>query len=215
MRSAMSRKSSSKITAVAWSRRRSPRCFDRSAAPRGEGWGSACINAERFFRPTTARWRSRANKEWGRGSSSVCMQSEDKERDMAKAGLLIVDDDAEIRDQLRWALEDTYAVQLAGTTREALAYIKRERPPLVTLDLGLPPHPDDATEGLALLDAILAIDQLTKVIVLTGNSDRANALSAIQRGAYDFVQKPVHLETLKLILERANYVHQLEHENRR
>ncbi|WP_447977153.1 PEP-CTERM-box response regulator transcription factor [Candidatus Nitrospira bockiana] len=134
---------------------------------------------------------------------------------MTKPGLLIVDDEQDIREQLRWALEDRYAVHLAGNSREALAYMKRERPPLVTLDLGLPPRPDEAVEGLALLDGILGIDRLTKVVVLTGNSERANALSAIQRGAYDFIQKPVHLETLKLILERAAYVYQLEQENRR
>jgi two-component system NtrC family response regulator len=134
---------------------------------------------------------------------------------MTKPGLLIVDDEEEIREQLRWALEDTYAAHPVGNPREALAYMKRDRPPLVTLDLGLPPRPDDAVEGLALLEAILAVDRLTKVIVLTGNSERANALHAIQGGAYDFIQKPVHLETLKLILGRAAYVYQLEQENRR
>lgn len=134
---------------------------------------------------------------------------------MTKLGLLIVDDDEEIREQLRWALEDTYTVYLAGNPREALAYMKRDRPPLVTLDLGLPPRPTEATEGLALLEALLAVDRLTKVVVLTGNNDRANALQAIQLGAYDFIQKPVHLETLKLILSRAAYVSQLEQETRR
>ena len=134
---------------------------------------------------------------------------------MMKPGLLIVEDDEEIREQLGWAMADTYVVHPAGNTREALACVKRQRPPLVTLDLGLPPRPDDAVEGLALLDALLAVDRLTKVIVLTGNSERANALQAIQRGAYDFMQKPVHLETLKLILGRAAYVYQLEQDNRR
>jgi two-component system NtrC family response regulator len=137
------------------------------------------------------------------------------EGEMTKPGLLIVDDQEEIREQLRWALEDTYAVHLAGNPREALAAMKRDRPPLVTLDLGLPPRPDQSVEGLALLDALLAVDRLTKVIVLTGNSDRATALQAIQLGAYDFMPKPVHLETLKLILGRAAYVAQLEHDNRR
>jgi two-component system, NtrC family, response regulator len=134
---------------------------------------------------------------------------------MTKPGLLIVEDDEEVREQLGWAMADTYTVYPAGNTREALACVKRQRPPLVTLDLGLPPRPDDAVEGLALLDAILAVERLTKVIVLTGNSERANALQAIQRGAYDFMQKPVHLETLKLILGRAAYVYQLEQDNRR
>lgn len=134
---------------------------------------------------------------------------------MTKSGLLIVDDDEEIREQLRWALEDTYTVYSAGNSREALASMKRDRPPLVTLDLGLPPRPAEAVEGLALLDALLSVDRLTKVVVLTGNNERANALQAIQLGAYDFMQKPVHLETLKLILSRAAYVSQLEQETRR
>jgi len=134
---------------------------------------------------------------------------------MTKLGLLIVDDDEEIREQLRWALEDTYTVHLAGSSREALACMKRERPPLVTLDLGLPPRPDEAVEGLALLEALLSVDRLTKIVVLTGNNERANALQAIQLGAYDFMQKPVHLETLKLILSRAAYVSQLEQDTRR
>jgi two-component system NtrC family response regulator len=134
---------------------------------------------------------------------------------MTKSGLLIVDDDEEIREQLRWALEDTYTVYSAGNSREALAYMKRDRPPLVTLDLGLPPRPTEAVEGLALLEALLSVDRLTKVVVLTGNNERANALQAVQLGAYDFMQKPVHLETLKLILSRAAYVAQLEQETRR
>ena len=134
---------------------------------------------------------------------------------MSKPGLLIVDDQEEIRSQLRWALDDTYDVHPVGNAREALAYMKRERPPLVTLDLGLPPRPDDAVEGLALLEGLLAIDRLTKVVVLTGNNERSSALRAIQSGAFDYIQKPVHLETLRVTLGRAAYVHQLEQENRR
>lgn len=134
---------------------------------------------------------------------------------MSKPGLLIVDDQEEIRSQLRWALDDAYDVHPVGNAREALAYMKRERPPLVTLDLGLPPRPDDAVEGLALLDGLLSIDRLTKVIVLTGNSERSSALQAIKSGAFDYIQKPVHLETLRVTLSRAAYVHQLEQENRR
>ena len=122
---------------------------------------------------------------------------------MSKPGLLIVDDQEEIRSQLRWALDDTYDVHPVGNAREALAYMKRERPPLVTLDLGLPPRPDDAVEGLALLEGLLAIDRLTKVVVLTGNNERSSALRAIQSGAFDYIQKPVHLETLRVTLSRA------------
>jgi two-component system, NtrC family, response regulator len=104
---------------------------------------------------------------------------------------------------------------LAGTAREALTCAKRHRPALVSLDLGLPPRPDEAAEGLALLEAIRSIDHLTKVIVLTGKTERATALQAIQLGAYDCLQKPVHLEALKLILGRASYVYHVEQDNQR
>ncbi|MGH7229959.1 MAG: PEP-CTERM-box response regulator transcription factor [Nitrospiraceae bacterium] len=132
---------------------------------------------------------------------------------MSRPSLLVVEDDPEIRDQMRWAMEDTYAVHLAGTPREALALMKRDRPALVTLDLGLPPRPDDATEGLAVLEGLLGVDRSAKVVVITGNSEKAHALHAIQRGAYDFIQKPVEIETLRIILQRASYLYQLEQEN--
>jgi two-component system, NtrC family, response regulator len=138
-----------------------------------------------------------------------------KELNVTKPGVLIVDDDIEIREQLQWALKDTYTVHLAGTAREALTCAKRHRPALVSLDLGLPPRPDEAVEGLALLEAIRSIDHLTKVIVLTGKTERATALQAIQLGAYDCLQKPVHLEALKLILGRASYVYHVEQDNQR
>jgi two-component system NtrC family response regulator len=132
---------------------------------------------------------------------------------MSRPSLLVVEDDPEIRDQMRWAMEDTYAVHLAGTPREALALMKRDRPALITLDLGLPPHPDDAAEGLAVLEGLLGVDRSAKVIVITGNSERAHALDAIQRGAYDFIQKPVQIDALKIILQRASYLYSLEQEN--
>ena len=133
---------------------------------------------------------------------------------MGKPALLIVDDDPEIRDQMRWALADSHAVHLAADPREALAIMKRECPSLVTLDLGLPPHPAEAVEGLALLGELLALDRLAKVIVITGNNERSSALAAIQRGAYDFMEKPVQIDVLKVILSRAEYLNRLETEHR-
>ncbi len=133
---------------------------------------------------------------------------------MDKPTLLVVEDDPEIRDQMRWALDDTHIVHLAETPREALAVMKRERPSLVTLDLGLPPHPAEAVEGLALLEELLAVDRMAKVIVITGNNERTNAMAAIQRGAYDFMEKPVQIDVLKVVLNRAAYLYQLEQEYR-
>jgi two-component system, NtrC family, response regulator len=134
---------------------------------------------------------------------------------MGKPVILVVEDDAEIREQMRWALADAYEVTTAGTSREALALMKRERPPLVTLDLGLPPRPAEAAEGLAVLQEMLGIDPLAKIVVITGNAERGHALEAVQRGAYDFMQKPVQLDVLKVILQRAAYLYQIETDNRR
>jgi len=133
---------------------------------------------------------------------------------MAKPVVMVVDDDPEIRDQMRWALGETHVVHLAASSREAMAIMKRERPPFVTLDLGLPPHPAEAVEGLALLDQLLAVDRLVKVIVITGNNERRNAIAAVQRGAYDFMEKPVQVDVLTVILNRANYLYHLEQDHR-
>ena len=133
---------------------------------------------------------------------------------MDKPALLVVEDDPEIREQMRWAFDDAYMVYLAGNRRDALALMKRERPALITLDLGLPPHPAEAAEGLALLEELLAVERTAKVIVITGNSDRTNAMVAVQRGAYDFLEKPVQLDVLKIILDRAAYLYRLEQERR-
>jgi two-component system NtrC family response regulator len=127
---------------------------------------------------------------------------------------MVVEDNPELQDQMRWALTDTHVVHLAGTPREAMALMKRERPSLVTLDLGLPPRPAEAEEGLALLEELLAVDRRAKVIVITGNNERTNAVRAVQHGAYDFLEKPVQIEVLKVILDRAWYLYQLEQEQR-
>jgi len=128
--------------------------------------------------------------------------------------LLLVEDDAEIREQMKWALASDYAVVEADDRRSAMAVIKRETPHLVVLDLGLPPAVDASTEGFAILREILQFNPLTKVVVVTGNTDRSNALAAIDGGAYDFIEKPVQLDLLKTVLQRASHVGSLERENR-
>src|SRR4030095_3464952 len=92
--------------------------------------------------------------------------------------------------------------------------VNERRPAVVTLDLGLPPAPDDASEGLAALEAILAVAPETKVIVVTGNEDRHNAVKAVGLGAYDYYQKPIEPETLGLVVGRAFRLSELEAENR-
>jgi len=128
--------------------------------------------------------------------------------------LLIVDDDEEIREQMKWALASEYAVLEAGDRASALAVQKSAHAPLVTLDMGLPPHHDAVTEGLAALDDLLELDRQTKIVVITGKSDRGVALAAVEQGAYDYMQKPIQLEELRVILRRALYLAGLERENR-
>ncbi|MRV75181.1 PEP-CTERM-box response regulator transcription factor [Duganella sp. FT92W] len=131
---------------------------------------------------------------------------------MARKKLLLVEDDPGLQRQLRWGL-DEYEVLVAGNPEQAMAHVRRHQPAVVTMDLGLPPKPDSAQVGLALLADMLAAAPDTKIIILSGNQDRANVLKAIAMGAYDFQQKPVELELLQLMVERAFFLHavQLEH----
>jgi len=128
--------------------------------------------------------------------------------------LLIVDDDKGIQKQLKWSLSDYEAI-LADDRESAIAAIRRYEPKVVTLDLGLPPDETNASEGLAALEEILAIAPYTKVIVITGNDDRTNALKAISAGAYDFYQKPIEPEVINVIVSRAFSVAAIEEENRK
>ena len=127
--------------------------------------------------------------------------------------LLIVEDDPGLQAQLKWAYED-FDVLIAGDRQSAITLLRAEEPPVVTLDLGLPPDPDGVTEGFALLDEIMAIKPDTKVIVASGHGARESALRAIQRGAYDFYAKPVDIDAIGLIVRRALHVWKLELENR-
>ncbi|WP_374529466.1 PEP-CTERM-box response regulator transcription factor [Novosphingobium sp.] len=130
-----------------------------------------------------------------------------------KPKLLIVEDDAGLQAQLKWAWPD-FDVVIAGDRTSALAALRSEEPAVVTLDLGLPPDPDGTSEGFAVLDEIMAIKPDTKVIVASGHGARESALQAIAKGAYDFYQKPVDIEALGLIVRRALQLHRIEAENR-
>ncbi len=128
--------------------------------------------------------------------------------------LLVVEDDAGLQRQLRWAY-DGYEVVVAGDRAEALDALRLHEPQVVTLDLGLPPDPDGTSEGLAALADILALKPDCKVIVASGHGARESALAAIAGGAWDFYQKPIDIDQLGLIVARAFHVHALEAENRR
>ena len=131
-----------------------------------------------------------------------------------KPRLLIIEDDEGLQAQLKWAYED-FAVTVVGDRDAALAALRSEEPHVVTLDLGLPPDPDGTSEGFAVLDAIMALKPDTKVIVASGHGARESALQAIERGAYDFYQKPVDIDALGLIVRRACALREIEAENRR
>jgi two-component system NtrC family response regulator len=132
----------------------------------------------------------------------------------AKPRLLIVEDDLGLQKQLKWCF-DAYEVLVAGDRSEALAQLRRFEPQVMLQDLGLPPDADGVSEGFATLQESLRLAPLTKVVVITGNADRDNAVRAIDLGACDFYSKPVDTDVLKLIVERAFHIAALETENAR
>ena len=131
-----------------------------------------------------------------------------------KARMLILEDDEGLRRQYRWALSE-YELLLASTREEALNLARGAPPQVAIVDLGLPPDPDGATEGLAALEGLRQLAPDCKVIIATGNEAREHALRSIALGAYDFFQKPVDIDLLRLIVERALRLAELEAENRR
>ncbi|MDP1690711.1 MAG: sigma 54-interacting transcriptional regulator, partial [Burkholderiaceae bacterium] len=131
-----------------------------------------------------------------------------------RAQVLIVEDDLALQKQIKWAL-DRFESVTAHDRDGALAQFRRAAAPVVTMDLGLPPDADSVGEGFALLEALLGLDPAVKVIVLSGQSDRANACRAVELGAYDFLAKPLEADLLNMTVERALRVYELQAENAR
>jgi two-component system NtrC family response regulator len=131
-----------------------------------------------------------------------------------KRSLLIIEDDPALQKQMKWAF-DLYEVVTAEDRESALAQLRRFEPAVVTMDLGLPPFPDDTSEGFRLLSEMLSLAPDTRVIVLTGQHDRENAVRAVATGAYDFFAKPFEPELLLLTIDRAFRMYDLQQENRR
>ena len=129
-----------------------------------------------------------------------------------KPKILIVDDDEAIRTQMKWALSEHYEVHFAEDRKAAEEGFEVNSPAVTLLDLGLPPRPNECDEGLAALSDILAIDNTAKVIIISGQSERQNAIEAVGAGAYDFLCKPVEMEELRLLLRRCIHVKELEKE---
>jgi two-component system NtrC family response regulator len=128
--------------------------------------------------------------------------------------VLIVEDDSELATQLKWALAREYDVVIATDGPSALRTQRRDRTPVVTLDLGLPPDPGGVEEGFKLLAAFLERDPFIKVIVITGREEREHGLRAVSMGAYDYMTKPVEVEELKVVLKRAFHLRNLEEEHK-
>ncbi len=128
--------------------------------------------------------------------------------------LLIVEDDEGLQSQLRWCFTN-YNVVTASDRESTIEQLRRHEPSIITLDLGLPPNPSNASEGLETLAEIQKLSPHTKVIVVTANGERENAVRAVGLGAYDFYQKPIEADELTLVVDRAWQLHQLEKENRR
>jgi two-component system, NtrC family, response regulator len=133
---------------------------------------------------------------------------------MTKPTVLIVDDDEDIRTQMKWALSSDYDVVMAEDQPGTISAFTSSRPSVTLLDLGLPPRPNDPEEGLATLGSLLRLDPMAKVIIVSGQGDKQNALRAVGSGAYDFLVKPVDMDELKLVLQRSVYVAELEQEYR-
>ncbi len=134
--------------------------------------------------------------------------------DANRVRVLVVDDDEDLRTQMKWALSQTYQVLLAEDRPSALKLVEAKKPVMAILDLGLPPRPASVEEGLAALREMLRIDPLLKIIILTGRGEKEHALKAVAEGAYDFLQKPVQMDELKIVLKRAGYLAGLEREHR-
>lgn len=131
-----------------------------------------------------------------------------------KPKLLIVDDDEEIRTQMKWALAQEYDIVLAGDRAGATEQFKATRPAVVLLDLGLPPNPGTPEEGLATLSELLAVDNQAKIVIVTGQAEKNIALRAVGAGAYDLLGKPADMDEVKMLLKRCFYVAHLEREYR-
>src|SRR5207249_7580856 len=132
-----------------------------------------------------------------------------------KPVLLLVDDDEAIRTQMKWALSADYEIVSAEDRAGAVQTFKKQKPVVTLLDLGLPPRANDPDEGLATLAELKGVDEMAKIIVISGQGEKKNALEAVASGAYDFLCKPVDPDELKLVLRRCIYLADLEREYRK
>jgi two-component system nitrogen regulation response regulator GlnG len=122
----------------------------------------------------------------------------------SKPSLLIVDDDPLIADSLGYYLQDDFRIDAAGSRPEAIQWLQDQPAPpaLALVDLGLPPSPHRPQEGFALISELLARAPQTRIVVLSGQNDSANARHARALGAVEFVAKPAAPDRLRELLLR-------------
>src|ERR1700722_1543098 len=129
------------------------------------------------------------------------------------ADILVVDDEADIRELVSGILSDEgYAVRSAADSESALASLRARKPGLLVLDIWMQ---GGGMDGLELLDLIKTLDSDLPVIMISGHGNIETAVSAIKRGAYDFLEKPFKSDRLLLVVERALEQASLKRENRR
>ena len=127
--------------------------------------------------------------------------------------VLVVDDEADIRELVAGILADEgYAVRTANDSESALAAIRARKPALLILDIWMA---GGGMDGLELLDLVKGLDGDLPVIMISGHGNIETAVSAIKRGAYEFLEKPFKSDRLLLVVERALEAANLRRENRR
>lgn len=129
------------------------------------------------------------------------------------ADILVVDDEADIRELVSGLLEDEgHAVRVASNSEEALAAIRARKPSLALLDIWMK---GGGLDGLELLDVIKELDPDLPVVMISGHGNIETAVTALQRGAYDFIEKPFKSDRLVVVVQRALETSSLKRENRR
>jgi len=126
------------------------------------------------------------------------------------ATVLVVEDDDAVRGGLFWALNGYYNVIQASARDEAVEVINRDRVDVVVSDLHLPPHAEDLSEGLAIIETARRLQPPVPVVVITGSSSKNAGVEAVKRGAYGFFQKPIDTGELLLIVNQAARLRRLE-----
>ena len=130
-----------------------------------------------------------------------------------KGTVLLVDDDEPVRRGLYWTLNSDYRVIEAASRSEAVTLLQQENIDVVVSDLHLPPHLEDISEGLAVVQAARSLRPPVQAVVITGSNSKRAALEAVKHGAYGFFEKPLDGDEVLHIVNQATRMRRLEVEN--